>query len=80
MSKSPWTSDDPQAGDFDAELEDPDPQLIERLAPNPDAKVRIVVDLDGEDAERLERIAIARSEKPREVISDLLRGADRPAA
>jgi len=66
MSKSPWTSDDPQPGDFDAELEDLDPQVIERLAPNPDAKVRIVVDLEGEDAERLERIAIARGEKPRE--------------
>jgi hypothetical protein len=80
MSKTPWTSDDPQPGDFDRELDDLDPRLIERLAPNPDATVRIVVDLEGEDAERLERIAIARGEKPREVISDLLRGADRPAA
>jgi len=61
-------------------FDDLDPSLIERLAPNPDATVRIVVDLEGEDAERLERIAIARGEKPREVISDLLRGADRPAA
>lgn len=80
MSESPWTSDDPQPGDFDAELENLDPQLIERLAPNPDAKIRIVVDLDGEDAERLERIAVARGQKPREVISGLLRRADRPAA
>lgn len=80
MSKTPWTSDDPQPGDFDPEPEDLDPRLIERLAPNPDATVRIVVALEGEDAERLERIAIARGEKPREVISDLLRGADRPAA
>jgi hypothetical protein len=80
MSQSPWTSDDPQPGDFDAELENLDPQLIERLAPNPHAKVRIVVDLEGEDAERLERIAVARGQKPREVISGLLRGADRPAA
>lgn len=45
MSESPWTSDDPQPGDFDAELESLDAQLIERLAPNPDTKVRIVVDL-----------------------------------
>lgn len=80
MSGSPWTSDDPQPGGFDAELETIDPRLIERLPPNPDAKVRIVVDLDGEDAERLERISIARGQKPREVISGLLRGADRPAA
>ncbi len=80
MSNSPWTSDDAQPGDFDAELENLDPELIQRLVPNREAKVRIVVDLDGEDAERLERIAVALGQKPREVISGLLRGADRPAA
>lgn len=32
------------------------------------------------DAERLERIAAARGEKPESVIADLLREADRPAA
>jgi hypothetical protein len=37
MSKTPWTSEDPQPGDFDPELDDLDPRLIERLAPNPDA-------------------------------------------
>ncbi len=80
MSKSPWTSEDPQPGDFDSELEKLDPALVERLPPNPDVKVRVVVDLDGDDAARLSRIAISRGEDPREVISSLLRDADRPAA
>jgi len=31
---------------------------VERLPPNPDAEVRMVVDLDGDDAARLSRIAI----------------------
>ncbi len=78
MSESPWTSDDPQPGDFDAELEKLDPALIERLPPNPDATVRVLVDLDGDDAARLSRIAISRGEDPRDVISSLLRAADRP--
>ena len=38
------------------------------------------VDLDADDAERLSRIAISRGEGAREVISSLLREADRPAA
>lgn len=80
MSESPWTSDDPQPGDFDAELEKLDPALVERLPPNPDAKVRMVVDLDGDDAARLSRIAISRGEDPREIISSLLRAADRKAS
>ncbi len=80
MSKSPWTSDDPQPGDFDAELAKLDPALVERLPPNPDVRVRVVVDLDGDDAARLSRIAISRGKDPREVISSLLRDADRPAA
>jgi hypothetical protein len=80
MSESPWTSDDPQPGDFDAELEKLGELVIERCPPNPDVKVRLVVDLDGDDADRLSRIARSRGEDPREVISSLLRDADRPAA
>ena len=39
----------------------------------------MVVDLDGDDAARLSRIAISRGEDPREIISSLLRTADREA-
>jgi hypothetical protein len=39
-----------------------------------------LVSIEGEDAMRLERISAARGEKPADVIADLLRRADRPAA
>lgn len=80
MSESPSTSDDPQPEDLDALLETLDPALIEKHPGGQQVRVRIVVDLDGDDAERLSRIAISRGEGAREVISSLLRDADRPAA
>jgi hypothetical protein len=80
MSDSIWTSDDPQPGDLDAFLEQVDPALIERHPGGQHVRVRMIVDLDADDAERLSRIAISRGQKAQEVISDLLRAADRPAA
>ncbi|MHB8658539.1 MAG: hypothetical protein ACYC91_11390 [Solirubrobacteraceae bacterium] len=80
MSDSIWTSDDPQPEDLDAFLETLDPALIERHPGGQRVRVRIVVDLDADDAERLSRIASSRGEDPREVLSSLLRAADRPAA
>jgi hypothetical protein len=80
MSESIWTSEDPQPEDLDALLEKLDPSLIEDNPGGQRVRVRIVVDLEGDDAERLSRIAIARGEGAREVISSLLREADRPAA
>ena len=80
MSDSIWTSDDPQPEDVDALLEKLDPSLIEDNPGGQRVRIRIVVDLDGDDAERLSRIAISRGEGAREVISRLLRDADRPAA
>lgn len=75
-----WTSDDPQPEDVDALLEKLDPSLIEDNPGGQRVRSRIVVDLDGDDAERLSRIAISRGAGAREVISSLLRDADRPAA
>ncbi|MHB8694341.1 MAG: hypothetical protein ACYDHH_24135 [Solirubrobacteraceae bacterium] len=80
MSESPWTDGDPQPGDFDAELATIDPQFLEHRDGDPNATLRIVLSIEGQDAERLQRIATARGEKPREVIAELLREADRPAA
>lgn len=40
----------------------------------------ILVSVEGEDAPRLERIAEARGKTPRDVVAELLRDADRPAA
>jgi hypothetical protein len=44
------------------------------------ATLRILVSVEGEDATRLQRIANAQGKKPGDVVADLLRAADRPAA
>jgi hypothetical protein len=80
MSESPWTDIDPQPGDFDPDLATVDPRFVESHHGNPDAKVRIVISIEGEDARRLQRISTARGEKPTDVIAELLRDADKPAA
>jgi len=80
MSKDPWTEPDPQPGGFDAEVETIDPGYVEVNEGDPDAKLTILVSVEGEDARRLERIATARGKKPGDVVAELLRDADRPAA
>ena len=80
MASDPWTDPDPQPGDFDAELARLDPSAIEHHEGDPSASVRIVVSVEGEDASRLARIAEARGQKPSDVVAELLRDADRPAA
>jgi hypothetical protein len=80
MSNDPWSDPDPQAGDFDALLSTIDSRYVEAHEGNPDARLRILVSVEGADAERLERIAGARGKKPGEVVAELLREADRSAA
>jgi hypothetical protein len=80
MSESPWTHLEPDPGDFDADLAAIDPRFIEAHHGNPNAKVRIVLSIEGEDAKRLQRLSDARGEKPTDLIAELLRNADRPAA
>jgi hypothetical protein len=80
MTIDPWISPDPRPGDFDAELATINPQDVERHEGNPDAKARILLTVEGEDAERLARVAEARGKSPAELIAELLRDADRPAA
>jgi hypothetical protein len=80
MSRDPWTADDPQPGDFDAVLATIDSEYVERHAGDPSATLRILVSVEGEDARRLERIAEARGKTPHDVVAELLRDADRPAA
>jgi hypothetical protein len=76
----PWTNRDPEPGDFDADLATIDPRFVEVHDGDSDVTLRIVLSIEGADAERRERIAAARGEKPASVIADLLREADRPAA
>jgi hypothetical protein len=80
MTTDPWKDDDPQPGDFDALLATIDPAYVERHDGDPEAKLRILVSVEGEDARRLERIADARGQSPHDLIAQLLCGADRPAA
>jgi hypothetical protein len=80
MSSGPWTADDPQPGDFDVDLATIDAQYVEHRDGDPTATLRILVSVEGEDARRLERIAEARGKSPHDVVAELLRDADRPAA
>lgn len=75
MVRNPWTDPDPQPGDFDAELTAIDPRYVEVHVGNPDAKLTIVLGVEDEDAERLQRLAARRHQRPAEVVADLLRSA-----
>lgn len=80
MTQTPWTDPEPQPRDFDADLSAIDSRFAEELRGDPRAKVRIVLSIEGEDARRLQRLSEARGEKPTELIAELLREADKPAA
>jgi hypothetical protein len=73
--KEAWTDSDPQPGDFDAELDHARPDQIEMHEGNPDAKLAILVSVEGDDAKRLEQIASERGQQPGEIVSQLLRSA-----
>jgi hypothetical protein len=80
MSTDPWTDPDPQPGDFDADLAKLDPRYIERHEGDPEARLIVLVGVEGEDARRLERLAQARGKNAAAVVSELLREAERSAA
>ena len=78
MSKNPWTDPDPQPGDFDADLAQIDPRFVEAHAGNPEAKLRLLISVEGEDVVRLSGSPGAR-EDPGDVVAELVRDADRSA-
>ena len=80
MPRDPWTDPDPQPGDFDEFLDALDPRDITTQDGRPDAKGRILLSLDSDEASRLQRLAAARGERPSELIAELLREAERTAA
>jgi hypothetical protein len=80
MTHTPWTDPEPQPGDFDGDLAAIDPPFVESRQGDARGKVRIVLSIEGEDARRLQRLSEARGEKPTELIAELLREADKPAA
>jgi hypothetical protein len=80
MSSDPWTGADPQPGEFDGDLAELDPRYIERREGDPDGKLMILVSVQGEDAERLQRLSERRGKTSADVVADLLRDADRSVA
>jgi len=80
MSPDPWTEPEPQPGDFDRDLANLDPRYVERHDGDPDAKLMILVSVEGEDAERLQRLSELRGRKSSDLVADLLRDADRSVA
>ena len=80
MSIDPWTDPEPQPGDFDGDLAALDPRYIDRHDGNLDGKLMILVSVEGEDAERLQRLSERRGKKSADVVADLLRNADRSVA
>jgi hypothetical protein len=80
MSADPWTDPDPQPGEFDADLAKLDPRYVERHEGDPEAKLVVLVEVEGEDAKRLERLAEARGKNSADVVAELLREAERSVA
>lgn len=80
MTGDPWTDPDPQPGDFDADLAALKPDMVEAHEGDPNATLRLLVSVGGEDAKRLERLAQERGKKPAEVLTELLRAAEHSAA
>ncbi len=83
MAENPWTDPDPQPGDFDvllAGIYPDDPRYVQVHEGDPNARLTVVVNVSGEDAHRLERIAARRGQGVSEVMADLIRDAERHAA
>jgi hypothetical protein len=80
MGNDPWTSADPQPGDFDGDLAELDPRYVDRRDGEPDGKLMILISVEGEDAERLQRLSEERGKTAADVVADLLRDADRSVA
>jgi hypothetical protein len=76
MSRDPWTDPNPQPGDFDSDLAKLDPRYAEHHEGDHDAKLVVLVGVEGEDPKRLERLSEARGKKAADVVAELLRDAD----
>jgi hypothetical protein len=76
MTADPWTDPDPQPGDFDADLATLDRRYVDLAEGAPEAKLIVLVGVEAEDAERLERLAHARGKTAADVVAELLRDAD----
>jgi hypothetical protein len=76
MTADPWTDPDPKPGDFDADLARLDPRYVDPLEGDPQAKLVVLVGVEGENAKRLERLAEARGKTAADVVAEWLRDAE----
>jgi hypothetical protein len=65
MGANPWNDPDPKPADLDADLTKLDPGYVEDREGDPDAKLIVLIGVEGEDAKRLERISGARDKRRR---------------
>ena len=78
MARNPWTDPDPQPGDFDdflGSIDPRDPRYVQAHEGDPDARVRLIVSVEGEDAARLGELAAERRQGIDEVVAELVRNA-----
>ena len=80
MNVDPWTDPDPKPGDFDADLAKLDPRYVEDHEGSADARLIVLVGVEGEDARRLERISEAQGKSAADVVAELLRETERSLA
>ncbi len=80
MMGDPWTDPDPAPGAFDDDLAGLDPRYVDAHEGDRSATLRILVSVEGEDAERLQRLSEQQGKRSAEVIAGLLRDADRTVA
>lgn len=73
MSKEPWSDPDPQPGDFDVDVLAMSPCDIQTVEPGSGGRITIVVNVQGDDAIRLQRLADERGKRIDEVVADVLR-------
>jgi hypothetical protein len=58
VADDPWTKDDPEPGDFDADVEAIDPKFVERHRGDRKARLRTIGQrLAGDHADALKRLA-----------------------
>ena len=65
MADNPWTSREPQPGDFDRFLDSVDPadrDFVQVHEGRPNSSVRLMVSLGGDDAELLQKRAVQRGQ------------------
>jgi hypothetical protein len=70
MTTDPWTDPDPQPGDLDDELAKLDPRYVEVIEGEAEAKLIVLVGVEGEDAKRLERLAETRGKTAADVVAE----------